>query len=195
MTDIKSIIYNKIKPTISDWNDNGIYAISFFVYSNEDYKYKGFENVSSFAVSYNTEEFCEGAGKYDEERWNYAFWSQDETMIIDPDHPDETINALYNWYEENGITDIGYEDDEINLEENLDYNDKGPKGHYELLCIASEVANMLQSEGFVKAKFGKPIPIIVHGLEYEWYDIEATKKANPNNEAKDFLKAVKKGNI
>ena len=195
MTDIKSIIYNKIKPTISDWNDNGIYAISFFVYSNEDYKYKGFENVSSFAVSYNTEEFCEGAGKYDEERWNYAFWSQDETMIIDPDHPDETINALYNWYEENGITDIGCEDDEINLEENLDYNDKGPKGHYELLCIASEVANMLQSEGFVKAKFGKPIPIIVHGLEYEWYDIEATKKANPNNEAKDFLKAVKKGNI
>ena len=83
----------------------------------------------------------------------------------------------------------------MNFEENLDYNDKGSKGHYELLCIASEVANMLQSEGFVKAKFGKPIPIIVHGLEYEWYDIEATKKANPNNEAKDFLKAVKKGNI
>lgn len=195
MTDIKSIIYNKIKSIISDWNDNGIYAISFFIYSNEDYKYNGFKNVSSFAVSYNTEEFCEGAGKYDEERWNYAFWSQDETMIIDPDNPNETIDALYNWYEENGITDIGYEDDEINLEENLDYNDKGSKGHYELLCIASEVANMLQSEGFVKAKFGKPIPIIVHGLEYEWYDIEATKKANPNNEAKDFLKAVKKGNI
>lgn len=189
MTDIKSILYNKIKSIISEWNDDGTYAISFFVYSNEDYKYRCFENVSSFAISYNTEEFCEGAGRYDEERWNYAFWSQDETMIIDPDTPDSAIDALYNWYEENEIHNLGYEsDEEVN-------NDKGPVGHYELVNFAADIANKLQSEGFIKAKFGKPVPIIVHGLEYEWYDIEATKKANPNNEAKDFLKAVKKGNI
>ncbi|MBQ7503847.1 MAG: hypothetical protein IJT79_00825 [Ruminococcus sp.] len=184
MTDIITILFNKVKTVISDWSDNEIYAVSFFVNSNEDYSYRGFNNVSSFAVSYNTEEFCEGAGKYDEERWNYAFWSQDEIMIIDSDNPDDAIETLYDWYEENGITNIGYETE-----------NEEPVGHNELLNIASEVAARLQKEGYLKEKFGKQIPIIVHGLEYTKSDIKATKKANPNNEAKDFLKAVKKGNI
>lgn len=184
MTDITTILYKKIKSVISEWNDNSIYAVSFFVYSNEDYSYRGYKNVSTFAVSYNTEDFCEGAGKYDEERWNYAFWSQDETMIIDPEEPDSVINALYDWYEENGIKNIGKET-----------KNEEPIGHNELLSLASNVANRLQTEGYLTEKFGKPLPIIVHGLEYTKSDIKATKKANPNNEAKDFLKAVKIGNI
>ena len=195
MTDIVEIIYNRIKEIVSDWDDNGIYAISFFVYSNEDFQYSGFENVSSLAVSYNTEDFCDGAGKYDEERWNYAFWSQDETSVIDPLEPNRITDALFDWYNENGITDIGYESEEDEYDENGEYVGKGPVGHYELVNIAAEVANRLQSEGFIKNKFGNSIPIIVHGLEYVWYDIEATKKANPNNEAKDFLQAVKMGNV
>ena len=181
MTDIINILFNKVKTVISDWCDDDIYAVSFFVNSNEDYSYRGYKNVSSFSISYNTESFCEGADKYDEERWNYAFWSQDETMIIDPDSPDEVIDALYDWYEENRITNIGYETE-----------DEEPIGHNELLNLASDVAARLQKEGYLKYKFGKQIPIIVHGLEYTKKDIEATKKANPNNEAKDFLKAVKK---
>ncbi len=31
------------------------------------------------------------------------------------------------------------------------------------------------------------MPIIVHGLEYAWYDLEATKLANPHGEAEVFL--------
>lgn len=195
MIDISELIYKKIKAIISDWDDNGIYAISFFVYSNEDFQYRGFENVSSFAVSYNTEDFCDGAGKYDEERWNYAFWSQDETQVIDPFEKNELTDALFDWYEENGINNIGYESDEDEYDENEEYIGKGPIGHFELISIAAEVAKRLQSEGFIKNKFGKRIPIIVHGLEYVWYDIEATKKANPNNEANDFLIAVEEGNM
>lgn len=195
MIDIFEIIYKRIKDIITDWEDNGIYAISFFVYSNEDFQYRGFDKVSSLSVSYNTEEFCDGAGKYDEERWNYAFWSQDETPVIEPFEQNETTDALFDWYEENCITEIGYEPEEDEYDENDEYIGKGPVGHYELVNIAAEVAKRLQSEGFIKNKFGKSIPIIVHGLEYLWYDIEATEKANPNNEAKDFLIAYKKGNI
>lgn len=40
-------------------------------------------------------------------------------------------------------------------------------------------------------KFGKKLPIIFHGLEYAWYDIEATKIANINGEADTFLEAMK----
>ena len=49
----------------------------------------------------------------------------------------------------------------------------------------------LQSEGYTEAHFGKKLPIIIHGLEYAWYDIEATQKANLNGEADTFIQAMK----
>ena len=59
-------------------------------------------------------------------------------------------------------------------------------------CIitAAAVANKLQSSGFIEGKFGRPIPIIIHDLEYPWYIIEATRKANPGGEADTFLAAM-----
>lgn len=60
MIDIKKMLYNKVKTVMSNWNEDGIYAISFFVYSNEAYEYKNFTNVSTWAISYNTESDCEG---------------------------------------------------------------------------------------------------------------------------------------
>lgn len=190
MINITEKIYSKIKSIISTWSEPDIYAISFFVYSNEAYEYKEFSNVSSFAISYNTEEDCEEAGIYDEERWNYAFWRQDETIIIDPDQPNELTELLFEWYKENGITNIGEENDNC-YDENFCYIGKGPVGHYELIQIASEVAKRLQQEGYIENHFGKKLPIIIHGLEYAWYDIEATQKANLNGEADTFMKAMK----
>lgn len=191
MTNFFEKLYIKIKSIIDTWCEDGIYAISFFVYSNEAYEYKGFSNVSSFAISYNTEDDCEGAGKFDEERWNYAFWRQNETLIINPDEPNELTDLLFDWYKENGISNIG-EEDENCYDAHCNYIGKGPVGHYELLTLISEVAKRLQQEGFVESKFGKKIPIIIHGLEYAWYDIEATRNANIHGEADVFLKAMKK---
>lgn len=190
MINISEKLYLKVKSIIDSWCEDGIYAISFFVYSNEAFEYKGFSNVSSFAISYNTEDDCEGAGKYDEERWNYAFWRQDETPVIDPDEANELTDLLFDWYKENGILNIGEEDEDC-YDEDYNYIGKGPVGHYELLTLASEVAKRLQQEGFVENKFGKKLPIIIHGLEYAWYDLEATKNANNNGEADTFLKAMK----
>lgn len=191
MTDFSEKLYLKIKSIMDTWCEDGIYAISFFVYSNEAYEYKGFSNVSSFAVSYNTEDDCGGAGQYSEERWNYAFWRQDETFVIDPDEPNELTDLLFDWYKENGILNIG-EEDENCYDEDYNYIGKGPVGHYELLTLVSESAKRLQQEGFLENKFGKKLPIIIHGLDYAWYDIEATQNANVNGEADTFLKAMKK---
>lgn len=191
MINIAEKISLEVKSIMDTWCENDIYAISFFVYSNESYEYNGFTNVSSFAISYNTEEDCQGAGKYDEERWNYAFWRQDENPIIDPNEPNELTNLLFAWYKENGITNIGEEDDDC-YDENYNYIGKGPVGHYELILLVSEVAKRLQQEGYCKKLFGKKIPIIIHGLEYTWYDIEATNNANLNGEATVFIDALTK---
>ena len=190
MINITEKIYSKVKSIMDVWSEPDIYAISFFVYSNESYEYKNYTNVSYFAISYNTESDCEGAGIYDEERWNYAFWRQDENPIINPNDPNELTDLLFEWYKENGITNIGEEDDDC-YDENFYYIGKGPVGHYELLQIVSEVAKKLQQEGFVENHFGKKIPIIIHGLEYPWFDIEATQKANINGEAEIFIAAMK----
>ena len=190
MTDISNKIYSRVKSIIDTWNEPDIYAISFFVYANESYEYKDHKNVSYFAVSYNTESDCMGADIYSEEHWNYAFWRQEENPIIDPCEPNELTELLFQWYKENGITDIGKEDEDC-YDENCNYIGKGPVGHYELVQIVAEVAKKLQTEGYVNAGFCKKIPIIIHGLEYAWYDIEATKKANSDSEADTFFKAMR----
>ncbi len=191
MIDIEKMLYDKVKSAMSNWNEDGIYAISFFIYSNEEYKYKDFSNVSTWAISYNTEADCNLAGPLDEERWNYAFWRQDETSIIDVYEPDECIEALYKWYAEQGIENIGFEDMDNEYDENCNYIGKGPVGHYELLGIASNVARKLHESGFIINQFKRSIPIIIHGLECSRYDIEATEKANPNGEANTYIAAMK----
>ena len=191
MINFRDVLLKKIKTIINSWNEDGIYAISFFVYCNEAYEYNGFNNISTFAISYNTEGDCSGAGQYDEERWNYAFWRQDESTIIDPDDPDSLISQLFEWYKENNLQNIGYEDYDNCYDADCNYIGKGPVGHYELISLVSDIAKQLQEESFIKNHFHKVVPIIIHGLEYAWYDIEATKYANPKGEADVFLKAMK----
>lgn len=184
MIDLQTYLEKKLRDIISTWTETNIYAISFFVYSNESYVYKGHSNVTEFCVSYNTENDCSGTGELSEERWNYAFWRQNETPIIEANDENEGMRMLFEWYKENGIDNIGYDNE-------MRYIGKGPVGYYELLSEVTAVAKKLQDGGFIKNKFGKPIPIIIHDLEYPWYIIEATKKANSNGEANMFFAAMK----
>lgn len=183
--DLKGYLYERVKIEMDSWNEKDIYAISFFVYSNEAYLYGEFSNVSEFLISYNTESDCETADVKSEERWNYAFWRQNVITITD----NEGLQVLFQWYKENGIDNIGHEDDNC-YDENYQYIGKGPVGYYELLTVVSEVANKLQNENYIVNKFGKSLPIIVHDLEYSWYVVGATKNANPNGEADQFLETM-----
>ena len=185
---LEKYLYDKVLPVIQGWDEDGIYAISFYVNSNEANEYEGITNFPEFAISYNTEKNCENASELSEERWNYAYWRQDETFIIDSEGNDGAA-FLLSWYEEQGIKNIGYEDDSNAYNEDMEYIGKGPIGYYELLCTVAEVGRMLQSDGIISEKFGN-IPIIVHGLDYCWYVKEATERANPNGEAEIFLKSL-----
>ncbi len=191
MIDLQAYLEKKLRDVISTWTETDIYAISFFVYSNEAFVYKGHSNVTEFCVSYNTENDCVGTGELSEERWNYAFWRQNETPIIKANNENEGMRILFEWYEENGIDNIGYENYDSCYNNDMQYIGKGPIGYYELLLEITAVAKKLQDSGFIKSKFGKPIPIIIHDLEYPWYIIEATKKANSNGEANMFFAAMK----
>ena len=192
MISLENYLYEKVKPIIENWNEKDIYAISFFVYSNEAFSYLGYKNVSEFAISYNTEKDCNNSSPLSEKRWNYAFWRQNTTHIINPNtEEDEGVKILFQWYAQNGIENIGFESHNKidNYDADFNYIGKGPVGYIELLNVISNVARRLQSESFISGKFGN-IPIIVHGLEYPWYVEKATENANPNGEADIFLKAL-----
>jgi len=187
MVDIENYLYEKILPIIKTWDEKNIYAISFFVHSNEAFTYKNYSNVFEFAISYNTEEDCNSVSSLSEERWNFAFWRQDMCYIITPNDEDDGIKKLFEWYKEKGIENIGLKNSNADYDEKYQYIGKGPIGYWELLNSVSNVARRLQQEGIILKQFGK-IPIIVHDLEYSWYVAKLTDNANPNNEATTFLK-------
>ena len=190
--DFENILYEKVKSEILKWNEADIYAISFFVYSNEAFTYRNFSNVTMWSVSYNTEADCGHAGEMDEERRNYAFWRHNEVPIIDVETPNAYTELLFDWYAARGITNVGYEDENNMFDEEMRYIGKGPVGEYELCGIAADIALRLQTEGLIESHFGRRLPILIHGLEYPWYNIEATRKANSHVEADTFITALQR---
>lgn len=177
MIDLEKYLYDVIRPIFDGWNEDGIYAVSFFVCSNELHEYRGFSNVTNFSVSYNTETDCRGAGRHSEARWNYAFWRQNDTPIFDSYSGTPETDVLFDWYAQQGITNIGYETGDM----------EAPVGFQELTDVLSRVARRFQEEGYFVKKFGRPIPILIHDLEYIPCTFDATAYANPNGEAADFL--------
>lgn len=89
----EAYLYNRVLPVIQNWNEKDIYAISFFVYSNEAYCFKDISNVSEFCIAYCTEEGCGHAPLFSGERWNLALCREGETYIIRPDDADEGMQA------------------------------------------------------------------------------------------------------
>lgn len=187
MIDMVQLLYDAVKPVMQTWNEDGIYAISFFVYSNEEFEYRGFRNMPIFEISYNAESDCPGAEQDSEERWNYAFWRQNKTPIIPEGEPNPLTDALFDWYAEQGIDNIGFEDPDTMYDGFMMYVGSGPAGEKELVDLASQVALRLRQEGFVDEHFGAGIPVLIHGLEPVGHTLEATSRANPNGEADQYL--------
>ena len=172
MIDLQAYLEKNLRDIISGWNEDNIYAISFFVYSNEAYEYKEYSNVTEFYVSYNTEDDCGGAGELSEERWNYAFWRQDEIPVFMADDEHDGMKILFDWYKENGIDNIGYEDEDNCYDDEMRYIGKGPVGYYELLSEITEVAKKLQQtvKNAVESYAGlenTTINVYVDGIEAE----------------------------
>ena len=146
-----------------------------------------------FSVGYNTEEECNFAPAYSEERWNFAFWCQNNKVLLSPTDK-YSFNLLLEWCKEQKITNFGEPEEEDNIyDSNNEYIGKGPGGCFELMQLIASIARKLQSNNFIKERLGN-IPIIIHDLEYTWFLIEeGTVYANPNGEADIFLEAYNRG--
>ena len=185
---LETHIYNVIHREINSIGDDAasdIYALSFWLYGDEDDPRR---QVVDF--NYNTlsqaRDAQEDASDPEEAKWNFAFWLQNEIVMIGDEADTAGSELREAWINERGLmyTD---EDEEADFDRCMQL---GEKIYNEFWKICARVGKRLHDSGAIIARFGNSIPIIIHNLEYDDKGAAITREANPEGVADDFVKWV-----
>ena len=161
---IKEKIQGLMEQKISEWQEDDIYAISLYVFNEEDDPCRP---VAAFG--YNTERQVQKsiteAADEQEARWNYAFWLQNHEMCLGRE---DTAEDIRKW-----ITELEWEgEDAISLK-------------FVNLLVA--VVQGIHASGLLKEKFGREIPVLIHELEYHEKISQQNIEANGETLDRDFV--------
>ncbi|WP_295116406.1 hypothetical protein [uncultured Chitinophaga sp.] len=174
--------YNQLREAVLNFPEedtDDIYAISFYK-SNVDDDLRlpvltvGYNTVSNWKLSAPGEI----PSHHEEAKWNYAFWLQNEEMLIGGDEDavfDAWVKGLPFYYSD--------EEEEAEYEEVFE---KGMKIQEAFMAITTALSLRLHEEGVIREKFGRDIPVIIHELEYYDEPITWTRKGNPPGLPNEF---------
>jgi hypothetical protein len=172
----------------------GVYAISFFCWYQEEED----PDKPILTIGYNTEAqvqrtltersddgyFSLPAGA-DEARWNYAFWLQNELAVLGDDTRDPIGAELtQTWIRASGLW---YPDQDRSPE--ADAAADQIEDYFTSLYLRT--ARQLHTGGLITQIFGRPIPILVHELEYYDHIASLTRQANPPRLADAFISWIR----
>jgi hypothetical protein len=152
------------------------YVVSLFVYDEEDDPRR-----PTVTVGFNTESQVAREGGDDENRWNYAFFLQNQLAIVcDTDMDPAGASLRESWAREQGLW---YGDGEP---ERTAFDERGAPLTKGFVDVLVEVVQGLHSGGDVERIFDRPLPVLIHELEY--YDAIARQnlRANPPGVADAF---------
>jgi hypothetical protein len=166
-----------------------IYAISFWVDNEHDDP-----RPPIVTIGYNTEaqvsRILHDAADPAEARWNFAFWLQNELVVIGDSRSDpagaairdEWIRHLGLWYDpadpSTWTTAVGPLAAQIETEFN------------QACC---QLGQILHTSGVITRSVGRPVPVLVHELEYYEAIALRTEAANPPGLADEFTAWVREG--
>lgn len=159
-------------------------ALSVWIYTEED------EPPQFVAdLSYNTEtqfaRMTDEAADANEARWNFAFWLQNPSMMIGSSEDETGRAARQQWLEETGFADeLAAAEDE---DRELEICDDIESAFCEVVAAA---CRQLHASGLITELFGRPIPIILHDLEYHEGTVDLTSAANPPDVIQPFVEWV-----
>lgn len=181
LSNFELYVFDKIKKAISGIDSTvaeDIYVLSFYIFNNEDAPR---EPVLEFG--YNTETHYKSAisdaSDREEAKWNYAFWLQNEEAVIGMDDDQELV--------EKWIKSLGLYFTEADEEEDFDrVMDLGDQITEHFTSVAVRVSRKLHDQAVITDKFKKPIPVIIHSLEYDEQTIEDTRNGNPDGLVDEF---------
>lgn len=160
---------------------NDVYVVSLYVEEGNDSRtpavWIGFNTEARVAA---TTPGAQGPGDgvasdADEARWNYAFWLQNELGILaDPDKDPEGAALSERWLRDLGLW-YSDEDEDADFEAAMEKAEQIDKRFVDLLI---SITRQLHDDGTVTRVFGRPIPVLIHELEY--YDViaEWNRRAN-----------------
>ena len=161
---LSSEIWVSFLQELITWNEDDIYAVSFFV----DYDIEDKYDVRIY-FGYNTERqfSSESAGEEDSSavRWNYNFWLQNETFCFGEDGITEGLIGV--WFRQQRIKEI----------EAIEFLT-------EQIIYAVREIHRCQS---LKNRFGRELPIIIHTRHYYPEIAEINIQANGEYLDKEFI--------
>ena len=119
----------------------------------------------------------------DEARWNFAFWLQNELDVIaDPVHDPAGNFRRASWIKELGLD---YSDEEE--EDDFDAaTEKGEQITAVFLELLMSLTRELHATGILTEVFGRPIPVLIHELEYYDEIADQNRRANPSGLIEPF---------
>lgn len=177
---MKEILKNLIISNIQKWTDQDIYAISLFVYNENDNPCK-----PTVTLGYNTETRIKNesskASDEQEARWNYAFWLQNDFLQFGLE---KTAQEIKNWLK---IKQLPFYDDDDQAWDNDETYEETEKITNFFIAELIEIVKEIHESGILSQKFGREIPIIIHELEYYDEIAEQNIKANGRALLKDFV--------
>lgn len=161
-----------------------IYVVSLFVYDEEDNP-----AYPTVTVGFNTETQvrAETPSAWDEAeaRWNYAFWLQNDLGILGEAPRDAQGAALRNaWVQEIEPAAAAL------MDEDGPFPDDDLVVTDEFVEILVRTVQSLHADGVVEEIFGRPIPVLIHELEYYDEIVEQNRRANPDGLVEDFAASV-----
>lgn len=154
-----------IEQKILEWQQEDIYAISLYMFDEEDDPCR-----PAAVLGYNTEtqvqKSASQASDEQEARWNYAFWLQNEEICWGVD---DTAEEVRQWIALQGLE---------NREEDIS------EAFEEML---TGIVREIHASGMLENKFGRELPILIHGLEYDRETARRNLEANGDTLDGDFL--------
>lgn len=167
-----------------------VYVVSFYVFDFDDDPRRpmlqlGYNTCTRVRACTPAEGQAPGwpiALDPDEAKWNFAFWLQNELKYVG--EPETTGGRLFealmksegHWYSDD--EEAGDFDRCLGIGREI-------TSRFVAMCV--RIVQALHAAGVIEARFGRPIPIIVHELEYYEQIAAQNIDANPSDLAAGFV--------
>jgi hypothetical protein len=164
-----------------------VYAVSFFVYDECDDPRR-----PTISISVNTNSHWRKSFHHDSEsteaRWNYDYWPQ-EHLAVFGDSDDESAAVVREWIVARGLW---FSDDEVSDDSrSIQHIERFQAITTAFVEVACRVVTELHDQGAVVRLFGRPVPILVHEIEFYDEIANQTERCNPPGLAAEFADWVR----
>jgi hypothetical protein len=183
MNDFEQFSYNAINAALAKIDPAAIpdiYALSFYIQDQDDDPRHPVLQLG-YNLRTHVAQSMPSASDAEEAKWNFAFWLQNELAFVGEPGTESGqlleahLKAHGLWYSD--------EDEEADFDRCMKIGDE-ITACFVGACV--RIARALHEDGLIAQRFSRPIPIIVHELEYYDQIAVQTAAANPPGVAREF---------